>query len=48
MDENAPIVDCFKSVMKVYRIMQPTHINFTDQQLTDNELVLLLEYMKEF
>jgi len=46
--DDAPIVDCFKSVMKVYRIMKPTQIEFIDKGLTDTELGLMLEYMAEF
>jgi Ran GTPase-activating protein (RanGAP) involved in mRNA processing and transport len=44
-DANAPIAECFKSVLKVYRIMQPDTVVLEDKGLEDEHLVALVEFL---
>ena len=43
----APISDCFKSVLKVYRIMKPDTIILDNNGLEDYHLIDLLEFLAD-
>jgi hypothetical protein len=43
--EDAPIASCFRSALKVYRILQPDVIDLEEKELGDSHMLDLMEFM---
>jgi hypothetical protein len=43
--DDAPIASCFRSALKVYRILQPDTIDLEEKELGDSHMLDLMEFM---
>ena len=46
-DPDAPIAECFKSVLKTYRIMKPDTIILENKELEDHHLIELVDFLAD-